>query len=210
MNDDGVPGNVVDGGHRPTFHGCCKKRSDDRRNSSSWRIAGGAKEREMRSTCRRFPIIASVLFALASGLSCGIVGAAEFVTNLKLGTQVDLGVGKAKITKISEAIKTPINSISPKNPGHKFVIIETTVTSLKDGSTLSSGGFVLLARTGLRLEKPGAYGKVRVFGNLSNFEATEGAVVTVGGVGDSLNVFFEVPENTETKDLRLLYVVPAP
>ena len=162
----------------------------------------------MRSTRYYFPIIVLVACAITSYLSLGIVDAAQFKSNLKLGAQIDLGPGKIKIAKVSEAIKTPINGNSPKRPGNKFVVIETIVTSIKNGSKLSSGGIVLVTRAGLRFNEPAAYGKVRVFDKLSDFEAIDGAVVYAYNVSDSLNVFFEVPESTNAKDLQLFYVAP--
>ncbi len=131
--------------------------------------------------------------------------AAQFESNLRLGTQIDTGPGKVKITKVAEATKTPINARNPKNDSNRFVVIETIVTAIDKGSTLNNIAFTLVTRKKVRFDTPGAYGKVKVFDKLSNYEATDGAVVYASAIGDSLNLFFEVPQDIRINDLRLIY-----
>lgn len=125
-------------------------------------------------------------------------------SNLTLGTEIGLGQGKVKITGAFETMKTPLKGNPPKQSGNKFIGIETSVLSLPEGSQLCSGGCVLKSPA-WQYVAPAAYGKMELFGGVSNFEAVDGAVVYVGKVGDSLNVFFEVPESVSLKEVQLSY-----
>lgn len=113
-----------------------------------------------------------------------------------MGAQIDAGYGKVKITKISEATKTPIYAKSTKAEGNKFIIIETGVTSIDTNSEIESIAFALVNSKGTIFDIPSTYGKVKVFGKLSNFEATDGAFVYAYNKGDTINLFFEVPAFT--------------
>ena len=152
-------------------------------------------------------VIFSLFICFSACLFCVNVGeTAQFESNLTLGAQIDAGHGKVKITKVSEATKTPIYAKSTKAEGNKFVIIETVVASIDIDSKLESIAFTLVTSKGTRFDIPSAYGKVKVFGKLSNYEATDGAVVYAYDKGDALNLFFEVPQSTRLNDLRLIYV----
>ena len=134
--------------------------------------------------------------------------ASQFVPNLELGTEIDAGHGKIKITSVSEAMKSPVYAKGTKTEGNKFVIIETVVTSMDAGSRLESIGFSLVSGKGVRFDKPSAYGKVEVLGRLHDFEATDGAVVYAHSKGDALNLFFEVPRSIHLNGLKLTYDAP--
>jgi hypothetical protein len=156
---------------------------------------------------KNYHVIFSLFMCFSACLFCINAGeAAQFKTNLTLGAQIDAGHGKVKITKISEATKTPIYAKSTKAESNKFVIIETVVTSIDANSKLESIAFALVTTKGVRFDIPSAYGKVKVFGKLSDYEATDGAVVYAYEKGDALNLFFEVPQSTRLKDLKLTYV----
>jgi hypothetical protein len=152
-----------------------------------------------------FPIIISATYIAILGACSKNNDAGRFHSNLTIGAEIDAGPGKVKIAGVSETTKTPINGSLPKKIGNKFMGIETVVTAIPDGAQLCSGGFVLVTRTGEHFLTPGAYGKIKLFGSTSNFEAVDGSVVYVNTAGDSLNVFFEVPESTELKDSQLCY-----
>ncbi len=159
----------------------------------------------MKSFKCRHIISPLLIYFIACFLYINIGEAALFKSNLKLGAQINAGHGKVKITKVSEAIKTPIYAKNTKTKGNKFVIVETVVTSIDSNSKLESMAFSLITSKGVRFDNPCAYGKVKVFNKLSDYEATDGAVAYAHDKGNALNLFFEVPQNIGINDLRLIY-----
>lgn len=157
---------------------------------------------------KNFYIIISLFICFTAYLSfMKIVDAeaSQFESNLSLGSEIDAGHGMVKIMKVSEAMKSPIYENSTKEDGNKFIIIETVVSSIDTDSKLESIAFCLVTSKGVRFDVPSSYGKVEVLGNLSNFEATDGAVVYAYNKGDALNIFFEVPQSIDLKTIRLTY-----
>jgi len=149
-------------------------------------------------------ILAIIVF---SGLAMTTLtyGEGKFKSNLQLGNIIDFGFAKIKIDGISEKFTTPVNSIPTKQPSCKFIVVDTSIISIKEGMQLVSGDFILQENNGTIYANSGAYGKVEVFGKLSNYEAADGAVAYAGSAGDHLNVFFEVPKITIINELRLSY-----
>ncbi len=127
-----------------------------------------------------------------------------FETNLALGTEIDTGHGSVKITKISQAMKSPVKGRSTSAEGHMFVILETVVVSMTD-TKLESIGFALVSEKGSQFGRPCAYGEVEVLGKIQNFETTDGAAAYAHHKGDALNLFFEVPKTIRLDKLKLVY-----
>jgi len=64
---------------------------------------------------------------------------------------------------------------------------------IEQGKEFSSLSFFLSDKSNKKYTQPGAWGKIKVMGTLSNFEATEGATVYVRNPDEMLNLMFEVP-----------------
>ena len=105
--------------------------------------------------------------------------------------------------KIETANITPINKPKAKSGNH-FIFITLKLLEIKKNSNFSSVSFILFDKTN-KYTKPSAWGKIKVMGSWSNFEAIDGATVYVRNPNEILNLIFEVPLKISLNKLQLQY-----
>lgn len=125
--------------------------------------------------------------------------------NLEINNIIDIQKAKLLVTGISIANETPINKVKPKTQTNHFILINLKIKEIEKDTQLSTVQFILKDIGNKEYEKPGSWGKIDFGGNISNFEASEGATSFLSKVDEEINLFFEVPINVIPKNTVLLY-----
>ena len=124
---------------------------------------------------------------------------------LAKGNIIDIGLAKIQITDISVSDETPVNKVKPKKDENQFLLVKFKINEIEKGKELQSVSFKLADEQGKAYTSPGAWGKIDIGGGLSDFEATDGATMSISKKYEEVKIFFEIPKSLSTNNLSLNY-----
>jgi len=84
-------------------------------------------------------------------------------------------------------------------------LLNLKVNEIQKEKDLKTVSFKLTDDKGTTYTSPGAWGKIDIGGGLSDFEATDGATMSISKKYEEVKIFFEIPKSLSTNNLSLSY-----
>jgi hypothetical protein len=125
-------------------------------------------------------------------------------SNLKAGETLSFDKFELKVVSCGVAAQLPSGKQSAPT-GQHYLLLTLKVTKLAPDAEVNSAQFVATTQAGTTFTTPGAWGKIKLGGGLSDFLATEGSAMYIRTLNEDLNLYFALPTDVLAEHIRITY-----